>query len=161
MKKLNPFTFFIFAVIAAFSAPAYADGFVCGTLDRELQIQVYHSTNPAQGTRNVSVMILSDPTAPWGQQTIARMNRMDETLRNNGTSYYAQVLPPRPNTPETSYIGAISLYELRLITLHVHFSYTTPIPPGAPVNGVLVLQKLNGEQLAQDVSCIRYLKRPQ
>ena len=149
----------LFAV-ALPSAQALADGFVCGTLDRELQIQVYHSTNPEVGTRTVSAMILADPSNPRGEQTIARFNDTGENLFANGAVYTALIDSNTQTArgPSETFVGATPVSDLHAVQLTVAFNYSEPVAAGTSIPGTLTLQAVDGAQSVTEVTCIRYLK---
>lgn len=159
MKKFNFAILAGTSVILAIASQARADGFICGTDDRELQIQVYNKTNPAQGTRTASVMVLSDPTEEAGQQTLGRFTQINETLTNQGPVYTAFVQDAISNGHEVSEFAAgTRLKQVRTIHLSVNFNYANPVPDNAIVSGTLTFEKLNGSMTEKQITCNRYLK---
>jgi len=150
----------VLAALTGAAQSAHADGFVCATYDRELLVKVYNHTQPSQGTRNAAVMIVSDPSAPAGKQTIAVFRDTDSTLQSFGATYLATVSPrtlPNLNLADT-FISAFSLDSIQELDLSVNFSYGLPVVKDGIVDGMLVIQKLNGETVRKEVTCTRYLK---
>lgn len=83
----------IFGLMGLAPLTARADGFVCESTHESLRIQVYNQTQPEAGTRNVAVMVLSDPSKPQGARTLARFRADHDDLSNSGARYTA-VLDP-------------------------------------------------------------------
>lgn len=158
MKNLNRIGIFLATAATLVSAQARADGFICGTDDRELEVQVYNQTDASRGTRNASVMILSDPSADDGSQVIARLDGSNADLSNNGSYYVVQLKQAQETEASDVYVSAFQLSQIETITLDVHFSYEDPLPAGAPMDGTLTLVGTTGHQDRKPVSCVRYLK---
>jgi hypothetical protein len=142
--------------LLAVSGVARADGFLCGTDDRELNITVYHDTKSDEGTRNMAVMILSDPDQPKDQQTIARFDDSNAQLSTQGTDYVAQIDDTSSRQADI-YVSSLPLSNIRSVDLNVAFSYTDPASNGQTMPGVLTIEATSGT-ITKDVSCVRYLK---
>jgi hypothetical protein len=145
----------VLSLLAA-SGVARADGFLCGTDDRELNITVYHDTQSDEGTRNMAVMILSDPDAPKSQQTLARFDESNAQLSTQGTNYDAQIENTESREAEV-YVSSLPLSNIRSVDLNVAFSYSDPAPSNQTMPGVLTIEATTGT-ITKDVSCVRYLK---
>jgi len=152
----NRFFLSLLAVVS-FSAQVRADGFVCDATHESLRIQVYNRTHPRDGTRNVAVMVLSDPSKVRGERTLMRFDADNDELSNHGAIYTAWV-EPEIETLLDRRVQGIQLGQLREIVLRVDFSYRYPIGHKTLVPGVLELYQLNGDQLWVDLDCRRYLK---
>jgi hypothetical protein len=150
---------FAFAALL-FAHTAHSDGFVCDSTHESLRIQVYNHTQPRSGTRNVAVMVLSDPSKPWGERTLARFTAEADGLTNRGATYVA-VLSRSSNllsATESRRLQGLQLGQLEEIVLNIDFSYTYPVGHGDFVAGVLELNQISGDQLWVDLDCRRYLK---
>jgi uncharacterized protein YdbL (DUF1318 family) len=153
MKKL------MIAVLAMGVSNAMADGFVCETLDGALTVKVYNRTDADEGTRNASVMILSDNTVQYGRKTIAKFDADNQVLDNRGAGYIANVdLRYNDSGRGGENIGGTKLAQLDAIALDIDFSYGAPMKSGEIAEGVLTLIKRNGAEITIDVDCERYLK---
>ncbi|MBI2604470.1 MAG: hypothetical protein HYW49_00160 [Deltaproteobacteria bacterium] len=153
MKKL--------IVMMAFlsSSFAFADGFVCKTLHNDLIIRVYNNTEPAYGTRNSAVMVLSDPAIDYGRKTIAKFTGVNTTLSNVSTNYAAFVdLRYLDSRRKGELILGTKLGYIKNFYLDVNFSYGHPIAPGEITTGNLEVLKRNGDSFDEPVRCKRYLK---
>lgn len=156
MKKLS-FVFVMMALVS--SGVARADGWVCGTTDSELKIQVYNHVDADRGTRNAAVMVISDKSVRGGNKTIASFSDAEGSLTNSGATYLARVdrhIAEGGRVGE--YIGGTRLGYVRTVLLDVYFNYGRPVRDGLLVNGKLVLEKLNGQTVTKHVGCARYLK---
>lgn len=156
----------ILSLCAFFGATvAHADGFVCDATHESLRIQVYNRTHPREGTRNVAIMVISDPSKARGERTLFRFEADNETVVSQGARYIATVMTPDmilPNSENPFFdaprIQGIQFGQLQEIALEIDFSYRYPVPNGEPVAGVLELYQVNGDQLWVDLDCRRYLK---
>lgn len=151
-------TILAFAAISA-SASAQADGWVCQTEGGELIIKAYNHVNADRGTRNASVMVLSDPSISSGKKTIARFADVNEKLTNVGASYEATVdLRYNDSNLKGRNIGGTKLGFIKTIVLDVDFSYAAPVASEDAVEGTLTIIKRDGDALTHGVICSRYLK---
>jgi len=151
----------IFSAAVAFasftSMSALADGFVCAVDDEALNIKVYNHTQPEEGTRNAAVMVLSNQDVGFGRKTIATF-ASEGTLRNAGTSYFANVdLRFTGSSRAGELIAGTKLGQLKSIRFHVDYNYSYPLEDGDVTNATLVLVKRNGEKINLAAVCDRYL----
>jgi hypothetical protein len=144
-------------VLGSFAQGARADGFVCDATHESLRIQVYNRTQPREGTRNVAVMVLSDPSKARGHRTLLRFEADNDGLTNDGARYTATLLP-RISPFLNQQVQGIQLANLHEVSLKIDFSYHYPIGNEELVAGVLELTQVNGDQLWVDLDCTRYLK---
>lgn len=143
--------------IAGLVPSARADGFVCDATHESLRIQVYNRTQPEDGTRNVAVLVLSDPSKAKGERTLMRFDADNDGLTNSG-AHYTVVVKPLILPMVDRAVQGIQLGQLREVVLGIDFSYHYPIPGDDRVAGVLELYQLNGDELFVDLDCRRYLK---
>lgn len=154
MKK-----FMMVGLVLLAATQARADGFVCETLDGDLRIKLYNNTQPEEGTRNAAVMVLSDPSVQQGRKTIARFTDVNGTLANTAATYEANVdLRFADSRKKGEYLLGTRLGQLDSIIVDVQFSHGTPVRAGEELEGILIANKRNGDQIVRDLSCIRYLK---
>lgn len=151
--------FFALMGLSMVSGSAYADGFVCVNKQEALVAKVYNQTQPQLGTRNAAVMVLSDSSVNYGNKTIARFSQTNGTLTNDSSLYTANV-DHRFNDSgrKGELIGGTKIGALKFVVLDLDFSYARPVADGAFVRGELFLVKRNGQQIAIDMDCSRYLK---
>jgi hypothetical protein len=147
-----------FIALLGLAQTARADGFLCGTDDRELEIQVYQNTLPALGTRNIAVMVMADETLPEGHRLIAKFDESNSALSNTGASYVAQVTTPPQEVASDTYVSDLPLNQIERVEMDVAFTYSNPAPAGQSMPGVLTITTYNGQQDRKDLYCIRYLK---
>ncbi|MEQ1875589.1 MAG: hypothetical protein ABL958_03020 [Bdellovibrionia bacterium] len=141
------------------SVSAQADGFKCETLERDLNVQVFHKVMPTDGTRNVAVMVISDPAVNQGRKTIARFQEINGVVNNSSATYSAKVdLRYADSKAGGELISGTKLGQLATIGLRVAFSYARPIRDGEQVPARLSLVKRDGQLIRRDLSCTRYLK---
>ena len=153
MKKI------IIASVLSLSSTAFADGFICEAQNESLKIKVFHQTEPALGTRNSAIMILSNPDVQAGRKTIATFESDAATLTNDGATYTANVdLRFRNSNRRGELVGPTKLGEIKHIVLAVDFSYARPVAAGSQVAGELTLLKRDGDQADIELVCTRYLK---
>lgn len=137
---------------------AMADGFIC-TSASGLNVQIYNNTNPQLGTRTASTMVISDPALARGNQTIAKFTNLDETLSSKNLTYKAKVdLRYKNSSRKGELIAGTKLGQLDKILVTVGFSYANPVLHGQYIDGHMRLFKRNGQQLNEDLNCVRYLK---
>jgi hypothetical protein len=151
----------IVMMIAALTAlnAAHADGFVCQTVEGDLNVKIYNHVDPSVGTRVASIMVLSDPGVSIGRKTIARFTEVQENLSSIGANYEANVdLRFSDSSRKGEIVAGTKLGQLQTIHLNVDFSYSSPIEAGEEVPGLLTLVKRNGDEITRDVECTRYLK---
>ena len=156
-------------VLTFVTGSAFADGFKCTTttvesrLKGELNIKAFNEVNPELGTRNASVMVLSDPSVQYGRKTIAtfKNSRLASTgtLVNEGAVFMANV-DSRVSGVERGgeLILGTKLSELKSVKLDIAFSYARPVAEGAIVGAKLTLTKENGKKIVRMMDCTRYLK---
>lgn len=156
-------------VLPLVTGSAFADGFVCTTttvqsrLKGELNIKAYNEVDPELGTRNASVMVLSDPSIQYGRKTIAtfKNSRLARTgtLVNSGAVFSANV-DSRVSGIERGgeLILGTKLSQLKSVKLDIAFSYARPVAEGAIVGAKLTLMKENGSKIVRMMDCTRYLK---
>ena len=141
------------------SVAAQADGFRCETLERDLNVSVFHKVQPTDGTRNVAVMVVSDPAVNHGRKTIARFQDINGVVNNTGATYQAKVdLRYSDSKAGGELISGTKLGQLATIGLRVAFSYASPIRDGEKTYGRLTLTKRDGQLIRRDLECTRYLK---
>jgi hypothetical protein len=143
MKTLKNNTLLSLAALLCGST-AFAQGgaALCGTFDRELMIQV--------GAKNALTLI--DPSAPKGQQILAKFNQVDVKQAQFGPVFEANVQGatiPDPNL----YIGGARLAELQWINLSINLSSPNPTVSKGIVPGNFRLQKANGQVLQKLMTC--------
>lgn len=144
---------------AVFSAPAFADGFVCQSLEEGIKVKVFNHTHAEEGTRNAAIMIVSDLNVNGGRKTIATFEASDSLLTNDGATYTSKVdLRFNGSERKGENILSTKLGEVKFIILDIDFSYAYPVAAGEEVAGELILKKRNGEVIRTDVACTRYLK---
>jgi hypothetical protein len=142
------------------AAPAYADGFRCETLEGDLAIKVYNHTQPAAGTRNGAVMVVSDPAVSAGRKTIASFTDVKTTLSNSGAYYVADVdLRVAESRRGGELISGTKLKHLDQLQLDVNHNYRYPVEAGEPVDARLTLVKRDGKRIERQMECVRYLKQ--
>lgn len=140
------------------STAAMADGFVC-TTESGLNLKVYNHTDAGQGTRTASVLVISDSSIGGGNKTIARFTDVKGTLTSDSQVYSANVdLRFSDSKRKGELIGGTKLGQLDQIELAVDFSYANPLLNGEETSALLTLVKRNGQEIVENVSCIRYLK---
>ncbi|OQW54544.1 MAG: hypothetical protein A4S09_17450 [Proteobacteria bacterium SG_bin7] len=150
MKKLLT----VIAMIV--SQQAMADGFLCQTVDADLNIKVYNHVQPEDGTRTASVMVFSDPAVGFGNKTIAKLSADEETLSSEGTSYRGQVDLRRLSGGEL--ISGTKLQYVKYIDVNVDFSYANPVAHGTVLRGWMRITKRDGSLISDKLVCKRYLK---
>jgi len=153
--------FIVIAAILASSA-AKADGFVCQTVEGDLNVKVYNQVQPEQGTRNAAVMIVSDPSIRAGNKTIAKFSAANGTLTSRQMMYVADVdLRFTDSSRVGELISGTKLGELTEISLNVDFAYSpaSTMAAGEETAAELKLVKRNGAVITRDVVCSRYLKQ--
>lgn len=137
---------------------AKADGFVC-TSESGLVLKVYNHTEAQKGTRSAAVMIVSNSGVGHGNKTIATFTDAKSTVSSYKQTYIGKVdLRVLESNRKGELIGGTKLGQLDMIILSVDFSYAAPLAHGQDVGATLTLQKRNGEELIEDVNCLRYLK---
>jgi hypothetical protein len=142
-----------------FTLNAMADGFICEQPEHGLNIKVFNQTQPAAGTRNAAVMVLSDSTISYGRKTIASFSSHKRTLGQNGASYMAKVdLRVLESNRSGENILGTKLGHINKIFVDVDFNFSEPVAHNDEVSGSIIVVKRNGEELAFDLTCQRYLK---
>lgn len=150
----------IIAILAmGSSTAAFADGFTCTSVDGDLNVKVYNHTDASAGTRNASVMILSDATVQAGRKTIAKFDADNTLLTNSAASYEANVdLRYSDSNRAGENIGGTKLGQIDTIALDVDFTYARPVQSGDMLDGKLTITKRNGQEIRINMDCERYLK---
>ncbi|MEO5666846.1 MAG: hypothetical protein ABIR96_02180, partial [Bdellovibrionota bacterium] len=133
------------------------DGFVCDSTHESLRVQVYNRTQPGDGTRNVAVMVLSDPSLPRGERTLKRFEADNDTLANQGATYTAIVQRQLQVMSDRQALG-VQLGQIQELALSIDFSYRSPVTQNDVVSGVLQITQVNGDQLWVDMDCHHYRK---
>lgn len=152
-------TVFMMIVALFVSSFASADGFVCQTVEGDLNVKIYNHVDPTAGTRVASVMVLSNPSVNVGRKSIARFTEVQENLSNISANYEANVdLRFSDSSRKGELVSGTQLGQLKTITLAVDFSYANPIDAETQVSCSLTLIKHNGEEITRDMQCTRYLK---
>jgi hypothetical protein len=158
MKKTILFLSAIASLATLASSAAMADGFVCKSEDG-LTIKMFNHVQPAAGTRNGAVMILSDDSIQYGRKTIARFTDVKGTLSNSGAFYGANVdLRFNDSSRKGELVLGTKLGELDRVYVDVAFSYGAPVSAQELLVGTVTATKRNGEILEQSLECSRYLK---
>ncbi len=155
MKKI------IILVISTFalSLSAFADGFVCQTLDQDMTIRIYNNVNPEVGTRVGAVMVISDQSVLPGKKTTARFRDTNGQLTNNSSKYTANVDLRYTDVEKGGRnILGTKLDLVDTIDVKIAFSYAYPVADGAKVAGKVVVNKRNGAKKVRYLDCTRYLK---
>ena len=148
-------------LILCLNSAVFADGFICENAEQTLQVQVYHQTRPELGTRNVATMIVANPSAPTGHQTIAIFTSDNAQLRNKSTTYAANVnLEALEDESKNLAVTSATLGELKRILLRVDYRFGHVLAPGQVVTGAAILTRRSGPEgdLRVEMSCVRYLK---
>lgn len=137
---------------------AQADGFKCIT-ESGLNIKVYNHTQPASGTRNAAIMVVSDANVGLGNKTIASFSDVKNTLSSKSATYTAKVdLRVLESNRKGELIGGTKLGYLAALVLDVHFSYAAPLAHSEKTTAQLMLVKRDGQKLIEEAVCTRYLK---
>jgi hypothetical protein len=143
--------------LGLFGTSAFADGFVCQTVDGDLNVKVYNHTQAEYGTRTAAVMVVSDPTISHGRKTIAVFR--NATLESDTLTFTAKVdMRFTESARGGELIAGTKLGQLKTIALDVDFTYGEPLADGETVDADLILTKRNGDVASVPVICERYLK---
>lgn len=146
------------ALVSA-SVTARADGFDCQMSDEKLQLHIYNQTQPALGTRNPAVLVLSDATVAHGRKTIAVLRAEDGLLWKEDGKYVGKVdLRFKESDRKGENVAGTKLGYLKRIEIALDFSYADGLAEGAEVDGLVTFVKRNGETVTRDLFCVRYLK---
>lgn len=150
----------VVAMIAVlFGSQAFADGFVCENLQQGIRVKVYNHTQSEEGTRNASIMIISDLTVKNGRKTIATFEDSDSLLTNDGATYTSKVdLRFSGSERKGELLLGTKLGEVKFMILDIDYSFNYPVENGAIVDGEFILKQRNGNVIRTDVVCTRYLK---
>jgi hypothetical protein len=153
MMKASKFFTAIFLGLSLGTAPvSWAEGFVCVAPTESLEVWIFNSTHfDAAGERDVAVMLISDPSLPRSDRTLALFESNRVELKSEGTLFTANV-NSQPFSVEKSILG-LRLAQIQDIVLRVDFSQQTPIEDGTWLHGVFELYALNGDQLWVDMDC--------
>lgn len=148
------------AAMMFMGSAAQADGFICENYAGNLRMKVYHQTQPELGTRNVAVLVVSDPTLSHGRKTIAKFTADDALVTSHSASYTANVdLRYRNSNRKGELIGGTKLGELDHIILSVDHAFNSPVAAGTELGGVAVLvRRGSASDIQIPMVCTRYLK---
>lgn len=154
---------FVLVLVLLFTKQLFADGFVCFSYtDPQLAIQIYNVTDPNTGTRVGHAMIISNPSKPYGQRTIARFIKPQSSLVNYGSTYsvspYQDFLDNLING-EKDIIGH-KLQDITSLVVKVDFKYSNPVDNGVFLGGKMILNVYQNEIIPYEYKliCKRYLK---
>jgi len=146
--------------VVSMAPAAFADGFICQTEDRTLNVTVYNHTQPTAGTRNAAVMVLSDPRVSNGRRTIAKFTSVKRTLSNSAAQYLAKVdLRVSESNRAGEYVAGTRLGFIDSLVLDVAFRYGRQGNAAGqyhPAQVTVVMR--NGQTNELSASCVRYLK---
>ena len=138
---------------------AKADGFKCYVPEFDQNIKVFNHTQAEEGTRNASIMIISDEAVNAGRKTVATFSDVKNTLDNAGASYVAKVdLRVSESNRKGENVFGTKLGEIATVKLNVYFTYGEILINGESVEGKLIVSKRNGDKITAAVECVRYLK---
>ncbi|MEK7356003.1 MAG: hypothetical protein AAB250_06110 [Bdellovibrionota bacterium] len=141
------------------SVSAKADGFKCQTVGGDLMIQVYNETQPALGTRNAAVLVLSDASVQHGRKAIAVLRAEDGLLwQENGLVVGKVDLRFKESDRKGENIAGTKLGSLKQIRLALDFTYGDNLADGEELGGLVTFVKRNGQEYAAPLACTRYLK---
>jgi hypothetical protein len=140
---------------------AFADGFVCKTIEEDLNLTIYDNIYSELGTRVAAVMVISDPTVETrGRRTIAVFRQAKGTLSNFGIYYVAKVdLRYAELSRGGELLLGTRLGELGIIQVGIDFSYSHPVKKGESLHGFIDAHKRDGEEIWRNLECVRYLKQ--
>jgi hypothetical protein len=143
MKNVkNTILFSILALLCGSSAFAQGGAALCGTLDRELMVQI--------GAKNA--MTLIDPSAPKGHQALAKFTQVDVKQSQFGPVFEANTRSAQIPNPEI-FIGGARLAELQWVTLSLNLNSPSPPVSQGIVPGSFKIQKANGQALQKLMTC--------
>jgi hypothetical protein len=139
---------------------AKADGFKCEGASYGTLIKVYNNTQPSKGTRNLAIMVVSDPSRDAGDRTIAIFRDSQGLVSSNGTLYSAKVDHRFKSVQVGKEIAGMDISELYGIKLNINFNYTldTPSTAGDFYPAVATYTDANGSKKSENMTCSRYLK---
>ncbi len=147
--------------VLGISPSALADGFFCTGDDTGTEFTIYHQTDRDQGTRKVSTLTVSEPSAQLEDQTIATFSDAKNTVTNSGTNYTAKVdLRVAESRDADKQIAGTTLGNLEKIQVAVYFNYfqDTPSYSGEKFKGQVEYFKRDGDSVKESLHCSRYLK---
>lgn len=147
----------LIAMMMLVGSAAYADGFVCYTKSNDLKIKMLNHTQPEDGTRTGSVMIVSDQTIQDGKKTTVAFRSEDETLTTSGTRWIGTLPEDSELKGGRNIAGTKLAYVDSFIVTVAHF-YDAPVANGTKLYGGLTVVKKDGEKLREELNCYRYLK---
>ncbi len=153
-------------LVATLAMPAlsHASGFLCQNAAGDLRIETRDHVHRERGTRNVALMILSDPTlkaggrGQSGNRTIAKFDSEKDRVRSRGSLYEAEVDLRRSNQRKGEYVGGTRLQYVDRFELEVNFKYSRPLDDGQITNGEFRIIKRDGRIITHAVKCERKLK---
>ena len=123
---------------------------------------MYNHTQAADGTRNASIMIVSDPALQYPNKTIAKFTSANGTLITTGTAHYEGKVDLRFNDSGRGgeNIAGTKLAQLKAINLYINFTYSdaTSLRGAEAIFAQITYFKRNGERMSEKASCARYVK---
>jgi len=149
------------ASIVSIGSSAFADGFRCQGLTFGTKVEVYNQLKPSQGTRNVKIMVVSDPALAKGTRTIATFSQDQNLIIQKGATYIATVDSRYKTVKEGDRkIADTLLSELATIELSVNFNYATDTPSkiGEKYSALITYTHESGATSSENATCIRYKK---
>ncbi len=145
--------------IALAPAAALADGFRCETVNDSLIVKVYNNVNPEIGTRVPAKIIVSDSRREFGNKTIATFDGANGLIESKGAKYDVNVDGRFSGSSRGGEdIAGTKLKFVKTLLVRVDYSYDRPVRDGDQVRGYAVIIKTNGERIARELTCARYLK---
>lgn len=132
-------------------------GFVCTGVDQDVRFEIdFASTHDQQGPR-VQTMSIFDPYVSKRHSLIARFSSADGLLNYTGGAVIATVDLAHPDSSRRGErIGGTLLGALRLIVVEIDFSFEQRALNGVQLGATATYIKNNGEQLTQDLDCVRH-----
>lgn len=134
-------------MIAAATTQAFADGFVCKTADDVAITAFNNSKTPV--AQQATDLVFTTSKKGFGWRTLARFTSEAGTLSNSGTDYRAIVdgsVKESSRPGET--IAGVKLEDISEMRLSV----------GSDNSADLVLNRINGQPVELDLSCMRFAK---
>jgi hypothetical protein len=150
--------------LSMLGAPAFSEGFLCTVKkDPDLNFFVEHFRSPSRGTRTAKQLFvyrstIDEDTGKVDKELIAFFSKKLRTLKNQSTSYHAQVNLKLDETGAPgAYLLGTRLQYIDYMSLAIQFNYAKPVPHLTQVPGVLYVLKLNGDSETFDANCLRFL----
>lgn len=149
------------ALALTLSSQAKADGFKCLTADQSLKVQFFNHTDPSEGTRAVSTMVLSDQTVNFGNKTIAVFSSDKGTLTFSGNGQYVAKVDLRVKELKHAgeYLAGTRLGYVDQIVVNIAHAYGEQTEAGDVFPAAMTVIKRNGQKVSETLLCERYLKQ--